>query len=102
MTSARQVLIGVATVASLLGLLGCAKGASTLDDTANGSGGTGTGTCGNNIAEGMEQCDGQDLKMATCQLMQFKGGTLMCTPTCTYNVMMCTSGATGVGGQPGH
>ena len=53
--------------------------------------GSTTGTCGNNIREGTEQCDMSDLGGQTCQTLGFGGGTLSCTAQCTFNTNLCTS-----------
>jgi hypothetical protein len=67
-----------------------------------GSGGPPT-TCGNNIAEGDESCDGADLRGMTCPAVvanPFSTGFLTCTPTCVLNVTGCKTPA-GPGGQGG-
>lgn len=38
--------------------------------------------CGDGAAEGLELCDGTDLRGFTCQLLGFSSGTLACDPTC--------------------
>jgi hypothetical protein len=117
MTAASQrIVLGILC---LFALAGCAKGASTLDDTANGSagttgagtggatgtGGTGAKTCGNGKIDmvAMEDCDGMLLNNATCQSLGYTGGgTLSCDPTtCKYQLAMChmkmTAGGAGTG-----
>lgn len=45
--------------------------------------------CGNNTAEAAEQCDGTDLRGATCASLGLGAGTLACGPGCTYNTSGC-------------
>lgn len=49
--------------------------------------------CGNAMVEGGEDCDGVDLDMMTCEGLGlgFTGGTLACSPTCTFDASMCTT-----------
>jgi hypothetical protein len=61
-------------------------------------------TCGNNIKEGTEQCDGPDLANTTCAslLGASYGGSLFCAPgTCAFDTSMCIAGAAGTGGSAG-
>ena len=52
---------------------------------------TGVGPqCGNNIAEGLEPCDGTDLNNETCNTVGYAGGILAC-----QNCELDTSGCTG-------
>src|SRR3989344_1327871 len=57
--------------------------------------------CGDNVAAGIETCDGTDLESATCITRGFDGGTLSCSSDClSYNIASCTtiiSGAAEVG-----
>ena len=39
-------------------------------------------TCGNNVAEGNEVCDGTDLRGEDCISLGFEGGTLACNASC--------------------
>jgi|GEM_PF-2960446 len=48
-------------------------------------------TCGNGSVDPAEQCDGADLAGETCVSRGFTGGTLACTPSCTFDVSVCTS-----------
>jgi hypothetical protein len=108
MTVSRQSQVLGLALLGLLALGGCAKGASTLDDTANGGGAGATGTggmgmtgtggmaatmpCGNGMIDMGEECDGTMFKDgATCMTMGFTGGgTLMCDPnTCRFQISMC-------------
>lgn len=49
--------------------------------------------CGNGARDGVEQCDGADLGGATCSselpLLAPVGGSLACTPQCTFDVSGC-------------
>ncbi|KKN22035.1 hypothetical protein LCGC14_0919360 [marine sediment metagenome] len=38
--------------------------------------------CGDDSAEGLEPCDGEDLRYTTCQDLGYAGGTLACRPGC--------------------
>ncbi len=46
--------------------------------------------CGNGIADGVEECDGADLKGRTCQQLGYDGGSLACSSDCTLLVSGCT------------
>jgi len=62
-------------------------------------------TCGNNNAEGSEQCDGQDLRDITCQTLSdynsnwqdYMGGSLYCNSDCTFNMAGCNNNVCGDG-----
>ena len=45
--------------------------------------------CGNNIVQVGEQCDRNNLNGTTCQKLGFTGGTLNCTPSCTFITAGC-------------
>jgi hypothetical protein len=47
--------------------------------------------CGNNVAQGSEECDGTDLRGQTCQSLGFAGGALSCAPACTFETGDCLS-----------
>src|SRR3989344_745725 len=49
--------------------------------------------CGNNLAEGGEQCDGSALNGASCPSLGFPSGSLSCTPACEFDTSSCTSGS---------
>jgi hypothetical protein len=53
---------------------------------------TGTGpTCGDDYAEGFEECDGADLVAANCRTLGYENiGVLGCTDSCTYSTTGCT------------
>jgi hypothetical protein len=53
---------------------------------------TGSACCGDGVAQGDEQCDGGDLRGATCASVGFAGGgTLRCTNGCALDVRACQS-----------
>jgi|SRR4051812_11051703 hypothetical protein len=85
-----------------------ADGAIACACLAKGGGAGNTGmmtapVCGNNKTEGMEQCDGTDLKGASCgSLTPGSSGMLGCSKsTCRYDTTMCISkpAMTGQGGD---
>lgn len=45
--------------------------------------------CGNDVREGIEECDGDDLSEATCVSLDLGGGTLGCTEHCVYDTSGC-------------
>lgn len=45
--------------------------------------------CGNNVAEGGEDCDNTDLNNQTCQSLDFQSGTLSCNISCDFNTSQC-------------
>ncbi len=50
------------------------------------------GSCGNNVAEGIEQCDGMDLNDTTCQTLGYETGALSCAAaTCQFDTALCGS-----------
>ena len=75
----RALAVALATVCGFI-LVACASG---------GDGG-GTGSCGNGVKDGVDQCDGTDLGGVTCQVLGFKGGTPLCNPTtCQLDLATC-------------
>jgi len=48
-------------------------------------------TCGNNIKDAGEQCDGSDLGGQTCVGLGYTGGTLSCLSNCQFDKSGCTS-----------
>lgn len=62
-------------------------GSTQTDSTVDQDGGPG---CGNNIKEGSEQCDGNDLGGQTCTGLGHLGGTLACAGNCTFDESNCT------------
>jgi len=48
-------------------------------------------SCGNDVREGSEECDGTDLDETVCaDIAGFNGGTLACSAGCTFNTSSCT------------
>jgi hypothetical protein len=93
--SSRRIVIALAALCAL-GLSACSKGATTLDETENGPGGSaggGDSECGNGRIDSDigEECDGTKLDDATCETLGFTaGGRLGCdSVTCRYNTTMC-------------
>jgi len=48
------------------------------------------GTCGNNLIDPGEQCDGTAVP-DTCASLGYAGGELTCNPNCTYNTNACST-----------
>lgn len=46
--------------------------------------------CGNGALDPGEDCDGMNLGSLTCQSFGFAGGSLACTPNCTYDTSGCS------------
>lgn len=46
-------------------------------------------TCGNGTAEQGEQCDGADLAGQTCISLGYSTGSLICSPSCTFDYSDC-------------
>ncbi|MBU1239747.1 hypothetical protein KKF84_10930, partial [Myxococcota bacterium] len=50
-----------------------------------------SGQCGNGAVDlGYEDCDGIDLNGQDCLTLGFQGGTLSCSPSCTFDYSACT------------
>lgn len=47
--------------------------------------------CGNDVAEGGEDCDNADLAGKTCQSLGYGGGTLTCDISCSFDASSCTA-----------
>ena len=45
--------------------------------------------CGDNSRQTWEECDGPDLKRASCASLGFLEGKLSCDPNCRYNTSLC-------------
>lgn len=52
-----------------------------------------SGVCGDGVAEGTEECDLPDLRLATCQSLGFASGTLGCTEACVLDTSACIPGS---------
>ncbi len=59
------------------------------DDDGNGGSGN-TVSCGDGILATTEECEGFELRGATCGGMGFSGGTISCTASCTLDTSMCS------------
>ncbi|MBU1243328.1 hypothetical protein KKD52_05165, partial [Myxococcota bacterium] len=56
-----------------------------------------TNPCGNGVLDPGEECDSTNLDEQTCALVvpTRPGGTLACTPTCTFDTVGCTAPSCG-------
>ncbi len=79
-------------------VLGFAAGTISCNSTCSAinTGGctNNVGVCGNNLREGSEVCDVEDVGGVTCQELGFLNGTVLCNATCTA---LSTSGCTHCG-----
>ena len=52
-----------------------------------------TNPCGNSVLDPGEECDGTNLDGQTCSIVvpSRPGGTLACTPTCTFDTALCVA-----------
>ena len=55
------------------------------------------GSCGDGVINGTELCDGAALGGQSCRLLGFSGGTLACSPGCTFDTSGCSSAGCGDG-----
>ncbi|MBI5511611.1 MAG: hypothetical protein HY903_22880 [Deltaproteobacteria bacterium] len=56
--------------------------------------------CGNGITEGLEECDGPDLRRLTCRLLGYASATtdpLACRSDCAFDTSACTGAAPSCG-----
>ena len=60
-------------------------------DTSTGDGDTGEAVCGDEVREGDEECDGNDLGGQSCLDFGFQDGTLVCGPDCTFFTEACST-----------
>lgn len=67
------------------GNLTCAQNCKSIDT----AGCTPLATCGNGQKEGSEQCDGAQLGGQSCVGLGFDSGTLLCSPSCTFDNANC-------------
>lgn len=77
-----------------------AESSSTTDEPSteeSGSTSEGGPSCGDDVADRGEECDGTDLAGADCASQGFDGGTLACAANCTFDTSGCTSAACGNG-----
>ncbi|PKN44231.1 MAG: hypothetical protein CVU59_12180 [Deltaproteobacteria bacterium HGW-Deltaproteobacteria-17] len=61
----------------------------TGDCTLDYSNCVGDPTCGDNIRQGTEMCDGEDLGGSSCGTMGFPFGTLRCAADCSFDTSDC-------------
>jgi hypothetical protein len=59
--------------------------------TVNTGGCTALPSCGDNMLNGSEQCEGADLGGATCMSLGWDMGSLSCNADCTYNETNCAN-----------
>lgn len=59
------------------------------DDMTDSSSSTTGGMCGDDMVDGDEECDGDDLDGQDCAMQGFDGGTLACGDDCTFDTSMC-------------
>ena len=81
--------LGGETCASLGFVSGTLSCAACSFDTSGCSLG-GSATCGNGIGETGEDCDGSDMRGATCQTLGSLYGSAGCTAGCAYDTSDCT------------
>lgn len=65
------------------------SGSTSLDSGTSGDTGPTPPTCGDGLAEGDEQCDGDDLRGADCMSFGLDQGTLGCGTECRYDLSNC-------------
>lgn len=86
-----DAVVAVEKIQAMIDLLG--GGTPTINC------GPGLETCGDDVANGADQCDGADLDGASCASLGFKGGTLGCTEHCFFDFGDCVAGAFPATGQ---
>lgn len=67
------------------GVLGCTA-ACEFDTTGCASS---SAICGNDVAEGAEDCDGRDLSGQTCETEGYDSGNLSCNASCHFDLSDC-------------
>jgi hypothetical protein len=74
-----------------------------IDPADNSQCTSATATCGDNLAEGGEWCDGPDLRLQDCTTigLGFAGGTLACDTSCQFDISQCTDAVCGNNVQEG-
>ena len=85
-------------VGSCNGGVACGDPASIINASDNAS--CGAPTCGNDLAEGGEVCDGTDLRGDDCVSLGYASGTLACT-SCALDTSGCTPATCGNGTAEG-
>lgn len=50
------------------------------------------GYCGDGMINGNEDCDGQDIKIRSCKVLNGGEGNVKCQPNCVYDISECGTG----------
>lgn len=96
-TQLNQPVLGKTSLIALVlagvwALAGCNNGTTVAGDqdgsTTNNN--NQTGDCGNNVREGGEDCDGDDLNGQTCATLNLGTGNVTCTANCTFDISGCS------------
>src|SRR5690349_4765154 len=64
---------------------------SSEDSASESSSSEGGGTCGNDVVEPGEACDGDDLDGQDCVSQGFIAGALACSASCTFDYAACSN-----------
>ncbi|MBU1219593.1 hypothetical protein KKF34_17745 [Myxococcota bacterium] len=67
---------------SIIFIAACSFDTSGLDNNNS--------SCGDNVINGSEECEGNDLDGEDCISLGFYGGSLSCSSDCTFNTSLCT------------
>ena len=82
---------GTSGAGRTVGGTGGGGGAGSGADGGRAGGYAGAGpSCGDGVAEGLEQCDRDDMKASTCASLGYEGGELACAADCQFDVGACT------------
>ncbi len=63
---------------------------SNVNNTSN-TGNTNNTSCGNDVAQDDEECDGTDLAEEDCTTLGYTSGALSCTSDCSFDISQCTT-----------
>ncbi|MGK4004250.1 pre-peptidase C-terminal domain-containing protein [Sorangium sp. So ce1036] len=69
---------------------GAGAGGAGGGGSGAGAGGAAPATCGNDVADPGEACDGPDLGIASCRSFGFDDGELRCSAACTVDTSGCS------------